>query len=290
MSNVFDGVTDNNIKEKLLKTLDLPKGEGDYYLDYYGKKISFNGIKLLKPEYTKLPLTDIHKKEIKRCKEDFYYFVYNYCKILTKDGITFPEIRNYQKELLNVLLLENDTIILLSRQAGKSVIVGLYLLWQGIFKTDINIGIAGNTHSLAKEILNKIKLVFLHLPIWLTPNIREWNKNSIEFDNNVRILTAPTTGDAFRGFTINILFVDEVAFIRPSLWQEFEDAVFPAQSALSFKQNILTSTANGFNHFYHYVKGAKENEILDFKKDDLIELENGKLVTIEEYYNKYFKK
>lgn len=47
------------------------------------------------------------------------------------------------------------------------------------------------------------------------------------------------------------------AFIRNTVWDEFTDSIFPSQSGLAWKKNIMISTANGMNHFYHLVEGAK---------------------------------
>jgi len=49
------------------------------------------------------------------------------------------------------------------------------------------------------------------------------------------------------------------AFIRTSVWNEFADGIFPSQSGLAFKKTILISTANGKNHFYDIIKGARED-------------------------------
>ena len=48
------------------------------------------------------------------------------------------------------------------------------------------------------------------------------------------------------------------AFIRSTVWDEFADSIFPSQSGLAWKKNIILSTANGMNHFYQMVKGAKD--------------------------------
>lgn len=48
------------------------------------------------------------------------------------------------------------------------------------------------------------------------------------------------------------------AFIRGTVWEEFEESIFPSQSGLAWKKNIMISTANGMNHFYHMVQGAKD--------------------------------
>ena len=48
------------------------------------------------------------------------------------------------------------------------------------------------------------------------------------------------------------------AFIKPTIWEEFADSIFPSQSGLAWKKNIILSTANGMNHFYNMVKGARD--------------------------------
>lgn len=58
----------------------------------------------------------------------------------------------------------------------------------------------------------------------------------------------------------NCAVIDEAAFIRPSIWAEFADSIFPAQSGLAWKKNIIISTMNGMNHFYDLVKGARDVE------------------------------
>lgn len=64
--------------------------------------------------------------------------------------------------------------------------------------------------------------------------------------------------DGIEHHNCHILVVDEAAFIRPTVYSEFEQSIYPSQGALTFKKKIITSTANGQNHFYHLVKGARE--------------------------------
>jgi len=44
------------------------------------------------------------------------------------------------------------------------------------------------------------------LPIWLQPGLMSWNKGSIEFDNGNKILTAASNSNAFRGYSLSILY------------------------------------------------------------------------------------
>ena len=199
----------NDEKLKIHELLDLPKSPNGFYLDAFEREVSYNGIATLKRQYVKLPLNEYHINEIKKCSEDLFYFVKNYCKILTKSGIEFPEFREYQIDFLKELKTGDDVIASLPRQSGKSVTTGIYLLWKALFTPNINIGIAANKLSLAMEVLDKIKKVFLELPIWLQQGVVAWNKTFIELENGTRIMTSATNSDAFRGFSVHLLFIDE---------------------------------------------------------------------------------
>ena len=59
------------------------------------------------------------------------------------------------------------------------------------------------------EVLDKIKKVFIELPIWLQQGVVAWNKTFIEFENGTRIMTSATNSDAFRGYSVHLLLVDE---------------------------------------------------------------------------------
>ena len=257
-------LTDEEI-DSVLEKIDLPKNEEDYYIDAFGNPISFSGIRTIKKENTILKLSDIHKNEIIKCSNDFKYFRKYYCKIVTKNGIGRPEPRKYQEKLEENYLTGKDNVLLFGRQTGKTSTTSQYLLWRANFANKVtNIGISGNNLKIATEILDLIKKIFLELPIWMQKGVKLWNRTFIELEGRTRIMTAACNGDAFRGFTINIAFIDEVAFIPKSRWEEFKDSVFPALEALQDKQIILASTPNGFNHFYEYCHLAMQPKTEEF--------------------------
>lgn len=148
---------------------------------------------------------------------------------------------------------------ILSHNSGKSVTTSIYLAHCMLFMNEINIGIVGNKGGQAREFLANTKNILIELPIWLQMGITSWNKGSIETENKMRILTDVPSSDAFRGFTIALLVCDEAAFVSPNNWDAFADSIFPSQSALAWKKNIILSTANGLNHFYDIVEGARND-------------------------------
>jgi hypothetical protein len=254
-------VSGNKGKQIALDILDLAKDEEQYYLDAFGNRMSFNGNRRLKKGYTKIHLAEIHKIEIAKCAEDIHYFKNNYVKIKTKVGVNFPDLRPYQDDFIELINSpENDAIVgLMPRQSGKTITVAIYLSHCSIFMRDVNIGIVANKGKAAREFLSSTKNILIDLPSWMQLGVMSWNKSFIEIENGMRILTDVPSEDSFRGFTIALLVCDETAFINPNRWDVFSDSIFPSQSGLAWTKNLLISTANGMNHFYEMVEGARKN-------------------------------
>ena len=68
--------------------------------------------------------------------------------------------------------------------------IATYLLWKAITSDNINIGIAANVQKLATEVLDKIKKIYIEMPIWLQPGLMSWNKKGSEMSMNVIIIAA----------------------------------------------------------------------------------------------------
>lgn len=104
-------------KESSLLLLDMPKDKEQYYLDQYGKRIAFQGIRDLKNPYTQHNLSDVHLEELEKCQYDIHYFKDYYVKIVTPQGVTFPSIREYQNRFLSTVQDDHSDIVqLMPRQ------------------------------------------------------------------------------------------------------------------------------------------------------------------------------
>lgn len=250
--------TTNEGKLQALELLETPKNDENFYIDAYGNPISYNGDRALKKAFTQLELSKIHEIEIEKCMNDIFYFLDFYVRILTPKGVDFPEVRQYQRDFLNVISpIENENIIAtMPRQSGKSVTVGIFLAHCFLFKKDINIGILANKGSMAREFLDKVKKILVNLPIWLQTGIVTWNKGSIEGESNIRILTDTPSDSSFRGFSTHYIVFDESAWVDSSTFNDVIDSLLPSQSGLSTKKVIFISTPNGKNHFYDIWKRA----------------------------------
>ena len=275
-------------KSVALEILDIERDSEDYYLDAFGGRIAFNGNRQIKPFHTKINLSDIHIQEIKKCSEDVDYFKNNYVQFRTKSGIGFPDHREYQEKFIHSLNNANEQyLVVFPRQAGKSATTAVWLTWLFLFKEQINIGICANRGSTATDFLANVKNIYTCLPIWLQQGIKVWNVKRIEGENGTRILTDATSGDSFRGSTMNVVVVDETAYVAGTKWESFVDSVLPSQSSLAWKKTIFISTPNGLNHFYSMVKDSKKRKVIENVQESEIEEIKKKETVLDTVKNKY---
>lgn len=136
--------------------------------------------------------------------------------------------------------------------------ITVLVLWYVLFNANKTVAILANKAETAREILGKIKLAYEHLPKWLQQGVEEWNKGSVSFENGSRILAGATSSSNIRGYAINLLLIDEAAFIEG--WDEFFTSVFPTISSGKTTKVILVSTVNGLNHFYQLTSLARKKK------------------------------
>lgn len=218
---------------------------------------SYNGNPNLKRSGVGVNWTPEMVQEWIKCSTDVVYFVKTYMKIVNVDHGLIPfEPYDYQAEMLQAMQNERYCIFSTARQAGKSVTTCGFILWYILFNSDKNVALLANKAETAREILSKIQLAYQHLPKWLQHGVVEWNKGSFELENNSRVLATATSSDNIRGFSINLLFIDEAAFVDN--WEEFFTSVYPTISSGKTTQVVLVSTPNGLNHFYAIWQNAVE--------------------------------
>lgn len=227
--------------------------------------MSFNGITNLRDAKERVKLKPEHLAEIKKCAQDPLYFINTYMYINTKDnGMQLFKTWPFQDEAIKRFLKYRFNINRWSRQVGKSTIVRGFILWHAMFHGDQLVAMLANKLSLAKEQLQLLRDSYVALPYWLQPGVKLWNKMSIQFSNNTRILVAASSPDGIRGFSPNLLYLDEFAFLRNGMADEFMASVFPAISSGKKTRVIITSTPFGLNHFYRMWEDAVEEKTASY--------------------------
>lgn len=149
----------------------------------------------------------------------------------------------------------------------NSICVAAIMMYYCIFNKNKTLGIISLKKAGAVEILDRIKTIYLNLPMWLKPAVTKWNNGSIEFANGCKIIASATTGASIRGKSLAFLYIDEICFIPRKLWDSFYKSTFPVISASKLAKIVITTTPNGKDHFYYMWQDAikKRNDYVTQK-------------------------
>jgi hypothetical protein len=219
---------------------------------------------LVKDPYTKTKFKNDKELQdfIKCCDPDtgYLYFMDNFFMIQhpTKGSMVYHPY-DYQKRLINTYHNYRFSISLMPRQSGKSTSAAGYLLWYAMFVPDSTILIAAHKYTGAQEIMQRVRYAYENCPDYIKAGVTTYNKGSLDFENGSRIVSATTTENTGRGMSITLLYLDEFAFVRPSIAREFWTAITPTLSTGG--KAIITSTPNSDEDQFAFIwKGANKTE------------------------------
>lgn len=233
------------------------------------EKDTYLGNVLVKRDGVKQTWTKDEVQEYRKCMLDPIYFAETYGKVISLDkGLVPFKLYPYQKEMFEHFNDNRFSIVLACRQSGKSISSCMYILWYALFHPDQTIVILANKGATAREMLSRITLALENTPFFLQPGCKGLNKGSIEFSNNSRIVAAATSASSIRGLSVNLLFLDEFAFVEDAA--TFYTSTYPVISSGKTSRVIVTSTPNGVGNIFHKLwEGAvqKTNEFKGFRVD-----------------------
>jgi hypothetical protein len=230
-------------------------------IEYEPLPVSFNGIEGLKPRGTTIEYTKEMLSEWYKCYQDPLYFISNYYYIVTLDnGLEKIKLWDFQVDFIRHLHDNRFSIILASRQVGKSIITIGYILWYILFRNHKEIAVLSKTANAASEIMGKLQRAYIQVPQWLSQNIVGWAGTSISLENGCHVSSQATTENAGRSASANILFLDEFAFVPTNIANKFYRSAYPVISNSKTSKVIICSTPNGHNHFYILYDKAEKNE------------------------------
>ena len=208
---------------------------------------------------------------IMRCKNDINFFANNFAYTMNPStgSLNLITLRDYQEDLLNTINDNRFTVIVASRQCGKTISSSIYLAWYILFNYDKTAFLCGNIEKTAVDILGKVVDVIKNVPFFMKPGVIKGSSLEWKFDNGCRLMGAATTKRAGIGFTIHCLYLDEFAHVDKGIIDEFFDNIYPTVSSLPDSKIIVTSTPNGMNRFYHIYDAATKgiNQFTPFRID-----------------------
>ena len=184
---------------------------------------------------------------------DPVHFFENYCKIITHKGLSFLDLRDYQKNITESFINYRFNIVASSRQTGMSTLIVLLGLHDAIFNSEKTILITGTNLDSITHILDNIKTVYVNLPFFLKPGITKYTSTEICFDNGSRIICK--TKNFTKGFRIDTLFVNDFAYMTK---KDTDEVLLLSTIMSAFKNSkiFISSAPNRINHFYEIWNNA----------------------------------
>jgi hypothetical protein len=221
-------------------------------------KIYFQNINGVRKAGIKFAMSQNEIDEYIKCKLSIYYFAEHYCKIKLEDGsIGKIELRDYQKDILKLYTENRYSILMASRQIGKTVLAVITILHMILFNKDKGVMIVANKSETTKEIIRKIKDIYKLLPFFLKVGVINWNERYLQFENGCRVQSQSRTKEPAVSNTIDLLYIDEFAKIPDSIIRPFYYSIIPTISSIENSKIILTSTPNGYNLFYELLSNSE---------------------------------
>ena len=216
--------------------------------------------------------------KIKDPDTGFEYFCSKYVWINNQlHGYVHFNLYGYQKRVAGMLRDNRFVMTKKFRQAGMSLLTGVYCLWYSLVNPRmqcliLSIGMRESTKYLNEN----VREIYEALPQWLKGGLNDkglpikWPKKKAFKDsatelwlpNRSKIRSLPSGKAGGRGFTTKLLIVDEAAFIEniETIWT----GIFPTLSNTRGSAFIV-STVNGVGNWYYqtYQKAsAGENDFV----------------------------
>ena len=218
------------------------------------------GNNLIKRAGIEQQYTEEEFKEYLKCSKEPVHFIENYCQIISLDeGLVKFKLRGYQGNLIEHYNENRFNVVLASRQSGKSITSCAYLLWYLLFHPEVTVAVLANKGAIAREMISRIVTMLESVPFFLQPGVKILNKGNIEFGNDSKVVAAATSSSSIRGLSINLLYLDEFAFVENA--EEFYTSTYPVVTSGKNSKVIITSTANGVgNMFYKIYESAVQKQ------------------------------
>jgi len=98
-----------------------------------------------------------------------------------------------------------------SRQSGKTLVVSVLILWTALTKPASHIAVVAPSLRQSKYVLKRVALFAEKLP---RGRVRQIQKTRIDFTNGSTIEAFPNNPSTIRGPSLNLVYCDEMGFIR----------------------------------------------------------------------------
>lgn len=219
----------------------------------------------------------------------FEYFCETYVFINNqKHGYVHFKLYGFQKRLVGIIQSNRFVITRKFRQAGASLLTGVYCLWYSLTHPRMqSLIVSIGLRESSKYLQENVREIYEALPQWVKGGLEnaiynadgsvdatkikpiQWKKakapkddaQQMIFPNRSKIRSVPTGKAGGRGFTTKLLVIDEAAFIENV--EKFYTSVYPTVNNAGGSVFVI-STVNGVGGmggwYYRTYKAAEEKE------------------------------
>ena len=132
------------------------------------------------------------------------------------------------------------------RQVGKSEEQAIEALWQASTKPGSFTLVVSAGETAALRLLERIAELALRSPL-LASAVVDDTKTEITFSNGSRIKSVPASQRQIRGWSVDLLIIDEAGFVDPEIWRAAEPSIIAREGS----RIILSSSPWGkLDHFF----------------------------------------
>lgn len=193
-----------------------------------------------------------------KCKNDPIYFIENIIKM--PGPKPYLHLMGHQKEMVNLYQTNiKYKLVTGPRCSGLTLVSLAYLLWDGLFNSK-HIILTNVTKRAAQMDLDLIKTMYYELPKWLRfTHIKVDNRDKF-YINNTKFQVLSVTETSMRGYSPDLVYMDNITFKSPQLSNEF---VY--QTLISRASIIATSSGKLFDGELANLIYSTDTEMLDIE-------------------------
>ena len=149
---------------------------------------------------------------------------------------------SFQEEICRT---EKDTLVLVSRQGGKTTAAGCAAAHRAIYQPGSTIVIIASVQRQAVEVLRHAER-FLRVAV---PGLEPTSSTEtrIELANGSRLIALPSDPDTIRGYPAHLMVIDEAARVTDEVFA----AAQPMLAVTGGRTIALTTPAGPAGWFYH---------------------------------------
>jgi phage FluMu gp28-like protein len=177
---------------------------------------------------------------------------------------------SYQQYALQQMFEKKYSIIMWSRQTGKSFVVSLFAVLRAIERKNHLVAIISPTERQSKELMEKVKkhVDFLKELGKIKGDVSFFedtttNVLEVRFPNRSRIIGLPANPDGVRGLTGDVI-LEEAAFFKDGY--KVYQAIFPSITRNKDFKLVVISTPRAKSDIFGHLWQMSENNDLWFRQ------------------------